>query len=514
MQKYKNILSLSSKEAKNYFLQAEHYCTLNLPPYFQFQNLLNALDVFLKDKERKDYFENGKKVRDIEQVNAMVYHSKDGKYQWRPLQVIHPVLYLELLNVICEPSNWEKIKKRFAEFQQNTNIICGSIPVKHPTGKSNTASAILHWWEQMEQAVIAESLSYSYIFTTDITDFYSSIYTHTIPWALHGKEVAKENKRDTTLLGNTIDFFMQEMHNAQTNGIPQGSVLMDFIAEIVLGYADLLLSEQLQNEDITDYKIFRYRDDYKILVNNPKNGELILKLLTEILLSLNLKLNTSKTKKDEDIIGTIIKKDKLEWINHSSFMDLLNPSYQSRMNNKKYQFINQQKTLLGIYQFSRQYPNSGTVARLLSIYSKKIHLTAKDDIPVLIGILTSIMITNPRSYPQESALLSRFLMKLAPEKRITFVTNIKRKLNENPHTDLLDIWLQRISWKIDPYMSYDPQICKVVTNPNESLWDNSWLNDSIKHIFFKFPIVNRISLENMPLYIEEKEVNPFSQYPY
>ena len=45
------------------------------------------------------------------------------------------------------------------------------------------------------------------------------------------------------------------MTNNQTNGIPQGSVLMDFIAEIVLGYADLLLTQKLNDNGIEDYKI-------------------------------------------------------------------------------------------------------------------------------------------------------------------------------------------------------------------------------------------------------------------
>jgi hypothetical protein len=38
---------------------------------------------------------------------------------------------------------------------------------------------------------------------------------------------------------------MQGMNYGQTNGIPQGSVLMDFIAEMVLGYIDECLSECL-----------------------------------------------------------------------------------------------------------------------------------------------------------------------------------------------------------------------------------------------------------------------------
>ena len=67
------------------------------------------------------------------------------------------------------------------------------------------------------------------------------------------------------------------MQCGQTNGIPQGSVLMDFIAEILLGYIDEILTEQLNTAHIVNYKILRYRDDYRIFVNNPDEGEKILK---------------------------------------------------------------------------------------------------------------------------------------------------------------------------------------------------------------------------------------------
>ena len=79
---------------------------------------------------------------------------------------------------------------------------------------------------------------------TDITDCYGSIYTHSIPWALHTKEKAKKEKATKKLIGNIIDFLLQKMSYDQTNGIPQGSVLMDFIGEIVLGYADLELTKK------------------------------------------------------------------------------------------------------------------------------------------------------------------------------------------------------------------------------------------------------------------------------
>lgn len=39
----------------------------------------------------------------------------------------------------------------------------------------------------------------------DIKNCYSSFYTHSIAWALHNKDYAKENKNNDNLLGNIID---------------------------------------------------------------------------------------------------------------------------------------------------------------------------------------------------------------------------------------------------------------------------------------------------------------------
>lgn len=64
------------------------------------------------------------------------------------------------------------------------------------------------------------------------------------------------------------------MSNGQTNGIPQGSVLMDFIAEILLKYSDELISYEIQkNTKLKEkFKILRYRDDYRIFVKEIEIG--------------------------------------------------------------------------------------------------------------------------------------------------------------------------------------------------------------------------------------------------
>src|SRR5699024_5092629 len=107
--------------------------------------------------------------------------------------------------------------------------------------------------------------------------------------------------------GGKIDKKLQRLQHNQTNGIPQGSALMDFIAEIILGYLDLKLTENLEAKKIDNYEMLRYRDDYKIFSNDKNELEEIAKSLQEVLQILNLKLNSSKTKFSENIILDSIK---------------------------------------------------------------------------------------------------------------------------------------------------------------------------------------------------------------
>src|SRR6185369_4855590 len=103
------------------------------------------------------------------------------------------------------------------------------------------------------------------------------------------------------------------MSYGQTNGIPQGSVLMDFLAEIVLNFADRELAKLLSK--VKNYKIIRFRDDYRIFVRNPIDGEIIIKALGETLSRLGMSLNAQKTKQSESIISDSIKSDKLYSLN-------------------------------------------------------------------------------------------------------------------------------------------------------------------------------------------------------
>lgn len=454
----RSVLQLSARTARAFFLKPESYCRLDLPPYFNFRPVLRQVEKFLAATPLDSLQLN---PRRCEGVNYTIYSNKDGRYAWRPFQLIHPVIYVDLVNLITEPKIWGEIKKRFGEFAANPKIKCLSIPQESLTKRKDQGAQILHWWQGIEQASIELALDYNYVLHADIADCYASVYTHSIAWAMHSKTTAKAKKGDYSLIGNRIDRCIQDMQHGQTNGIPQGSVLIDLIAEMVLGYADLLASERLEKQKISDFQILRYRDDYRIFVNDSKVGEIILKILTEVLLGLGLKLNVSKTTSAQAVIGGSIKSDKLAWLRN------------------KQRDRNFQKHLLLIYCHSKDYPNGGSLIGALDEFYRRLTRQRNVQNPLqLISITVDIGYCSPRCFPVCAAIVSKLLSTLSTkEDKLRAVERIRRRLAQLPNNGHLEVWLQRISYPINPEIDYDESLCKLVIGKQADLWNNDWITD-------------------------------------
>lgn len=132
-----------------------------------------------------------------------------------------------------------------------------------------------------------------YILQTDISSFYPSLYTHTIPWALNTKaatKVALAANQLGGLFGNALDKFVRNGQGKQTIGIPIGPDTSLVIAETVLTAADLRLCGAIQTNG------FRYMDDFEIGFNSYASAESALAAIQQILNEFELQLNPSKTK--------------------------------------------------------------------------------------------------------------------------------------------------------------------------------------------------------------------------
>jgi hypothetical protein len=128
-----------------------------------------------------------------------------------------------------------------------------------------------------------------YTLHADISRFYHSIYTHSIPWALHSKTVAKAD-RSSGLLGNNLDRLVQKAQDGQTMGIPIGPDTSLLIAEIILGAVDSELA------DIRLLNGFRYIDDYEFGFVTLADAENAIAALQNVLNGYELALNPRKTK--------------------------------------------------------------------------------------------------------------------------------------------------------------------------------------------------------------------------
>ena len=113
----RSVLDLGAKAARAFFFKPESYCRLDLPTYFDFRSVLRQVEKFLIGKPLASL---KLKPRSCEGVNYTIYSNNDGRYAWRPFQLIHPVLYAHLVNVLTDPKAWAEVQSRFAMFAKAT----------------------------------------------------------------------------------------------------------------------------------------------------------------------------------------------------------------------------------------------------------------------------------------------------------------------------------------------------------------------------------------------------------
>ena len=139
---------------------------------------------------------------------------------------------------------------------------------------------------------------YNKLLKLDISKCFDSIYTHSLSWALLGKEAAKENvDESSTTFAGQFDKFMRRTNYNETNGIIIGPEFSRIFAELILQSVDRDLFLELQKrkcEHKVDYEMFRYIDDYFVFYNDETTKCAIVELLQLKLKDVKLRLNTAK----------------------------------------------------------------------------------------------------------------------------------------------------------------------------------------------------------------------------
>ncbi|WP_299982466.1 RNA-directed DNA polymerase [Desulfobacula sp.] len=226
-----------------------------------------------------DYLERARRGSKLRPAKVCRYSHARGGLLRRKLDICNPLHYYLLSKELI--SNWPSI----------ANHISGTPLAATSPEFKNTGRAINGQWPRNAQSHLAQvsRLGRKYVLLTDISRFYHSIYTHSIPWAIHTKSVAKANRK-FTLLGNKIDYWVRNGQDGQTIGIPIGPDTSLVLAELIMQRCDEALITK-----IPQVKGYRFIDDYELSFDTRTEAEDAFHVLETCLSDFELALNPKKT---------------------------------------------------------------------------------------------------------------------------------------------------------------------------------------------------------------------------
>lgn len=178
-----------------------------------------------------------------------------GKH--RMFGVVHPINYAMLASHLEE--NWGEIDKHLQSSKRSAFTI--SFPDKVDVGGRAFKSAKFSNKEKMGDEIAS---SFPMYLDLDINRFYGSIYTHSLPWAILGKEEAQKRHGNQTLDGHwssDLDRLLRACNNNQTIGVPIGPDTSRIVSEIILTRIDIELDVHLSEFCGEGY--FHNIDDYR-----------------------------------------------------------------------------------------------------------------------------------------------------------------------------------------------------------------------------------------------------------
>jgi hypothetical protein len=192
-----------------------------------------------------------------------------------------PNPYAQTMLCIAVAKSWKQLE-----------ALCGksSISLSRPMPSSKRALAAQHSRRIEGVRRAQSSIGARFMLKTDLATFYPSIYTHSIPWAIHGKQVAR-SKRAKGWYGNELDLWVRETQDRQTGGVPIGPDTSFLIAEVVASRLDERLAKLLR----TPLRGVRYIDDYHLYFKTRSDAERALAALHTVTQSYELQLNGLKT---------------------------------------------------------------------------------------------------------------------------------------------------------------------------------------------------------------------------
>jgi Reverse transcriptase (RNA-dependent DNA polymerase) len=198
----------------------------------------------------------------------------------RKLAIPNPVQYYRMASAIV--ANWTAIA---------AHINASPFSVSKPTSSVSYRAVVpAQMFDDMERRRHAVRALAPFVVRTDISQFYGSLYTHSLPWALHTKPLAKAH-RGSSLFGNVLDECARNMQDGQTIGVPIGPDTSLVLAEIILSAFDHEVARCAPGT-----RACRQIDDIEMSATDRSTAESLLGRLQRSLNAYELSLNPKKTR--------------------------------------------------------------------------------------------------------------------------------------------------------------------------------------------------------------------------
>lgn len=259
----------------------------------------NAQDILLSWEKSSVFSRKSIKQKKLKKRDAYNYSLKSAEpeiiskpkrgHERRNLCITHPIPQALLSYEISE--NWFKVHRWLS--RQLFSIDKISISNSFERSIEDINFDVHHAKKAFIEATA------DWIVKTDITSFYSSIYTHSVAWAAYGKERVKKNLHAYEgSLADRIDSLVRSCNRNQTVGIPIGPETSRIIAEIISSRIDHDFFKKMKYGQRDFQNIDRLQDDWFVGVDSLENAENLLSVICSAYRPYGLEINGSKTSVD------------------------------------------------------------------------------------------------------------------------------------------------------------------------------------------------------------------------
>lgn len=204
----------------------------------------------------------------------------------RSLGIPVPMKYESLCRILRD--NWDNIRDCLRQNTMGQPYKISRIHIRKLNNQKYLFQMNYNNWKTDDDPLPEILIGKKYLVSADISTCFPSIYTHSLCWAMVGKEVAKSNRRSGVWF-NDIDHACQQMRNGETHGLMIGPHASNLLAELILTKVDKSLSDK-------GYQFIRNIDDYTCVTETNEDAQTFITDLAKELRIYDLSLNHKKTK--------------------------------------------------------------------------------------------------------------------------------------------------------------------------------------------------------------------------